>query len=379
MMCFILFLLMVFILQWNAQSLIAHGNEFKHALNVWEIKPDIICVQETWLKEGKTFNLIGYDMYRNDRKVSSNKTLGGGCVIFAKKGIPIKYVKEKDTDIQYQVVEVFCKDQNKLNIINVYNPCLNIDESFLAEIESYVNDRTVICGDFNGHNTLWGSKNTDTNGRNIENFIHKHNLICLNNGEGTRINVSHGTMSCIDISLTSCSLGAKCNWSVIQDTWGSDHYPILTEFNEKCYYTPFKSSAKWSIKKGNWENFQIACEEYIDEPDLTNDIEVMYNTYVDQLTKAIDSSFPKTTGHKPTKIPTSWWNEDCKQAILDRKNALKVLKKSYLPNDLIEYKRACANARKIIKKAKKEDWRNFCSTINSQTSSKQIWEKVKGP
>ena len=44
---------MVLILQWNAQSLIAHGNELKNAICDWNEKPDIICIQETWLQPEK--------------------------------------------------------------------------------------------------------------------------------------------------------------------------------------------------------------------------------------------------------------------------------------------------------------------------------------
>ena len=77
-------ILMVIILQWNSQSIIAHGNELKNALNDWDKKPDIICIQETWLKEGKTYNLPGYNIYRCDRK-SASKNYGGGCAIYGEK------------------------------------------------------------------------------------------------------------------------------------------------------------------------------------------------------------------------------------------------------------------------------------------------------
>ena len=50
-------LIMLLILQWNAQSLLTHGNELKHALDNWNDKPDIIRIQETWLKKGKTSSL----------------------------------------------------------------------------------------------------------------------------------------------------------------------------------------------------------------------------------------------------------------------------------------------------------------------------------
>ena len=43
-----IFLAMVglILLQWNAQSLVAHNKEFKEAINSWTpAKPDVICIQ----------------------------------------------------------------------------------------------------------------------------------------------------------------------------------------------------------------------------------------------------------------------------------------------------------------------------------------------
>ena len=87
-------------------------------------------------------------------------------------------------------------------------------------------------------------------------------------------------------------------------------------------------------------------------------------------------SIPKTNpNHK--KIPKSWWNEDCKQAIDNKINALKKFRKTRLPSDLILYKRANAVARKTINEAKRKDWENFCCEINPKTNTKIIWNKIK--
>lgn len=56
------------ILQWNARSLIANGQEFKSFLNGVEYKPDIICVEETWLKPSTDFVFQGYVCIRGDRE-----------------------------------------------------------------------------------------------------------------------------------------------------------------------------------------------------------------------------------------------------------------------------------------------------------------------
>lgn len=43
-------LLMLVVLQWNARSLVVNGQEVKHYVDNLAVKPDVICVQETWLK-----------------------------------------------------------------------------------------------------------------------------------------------------------------------------------------------------------------------------------------------------------------------------------------------------------------------------------------
>lgn len=50
---------MLVILQWNARSLVANGLEFKGYLNKMEEKPDVICVQESWLKPKFDFVIKG--------------------------------------------------------------------------------------------------------------------------------------------------------------------------------------------------------------------------------------------------------------------------------------------------------------------------------
>ena len=55
------------ILQWNARSLIANGQELKHFIEEIDVKPNIICIQETWLKPSLEFIIHGYTAVRKDR------------------------------------------------------------------------------------------------------------------------------------------------------------------------------------------------------------------------------------------------------------------------------------------------------------------------
>lgn len=56
-------------------------------------------------------------------------------------------------------------------------------------------------------------------------------LVCLNDGGGTRVNVRTGIESA-DLTLVSNSLAGICLWEVFREiTIGSDHYPITIEVN----------------------------------------------------------------------------------------------------------------------------------------------------
>lgn len=95
-------ILMLVILEWNARSLVANGLEVKGYLNQMEEKPDVICVQESWLKPKFDFVIKGYVTVRRDREEGN----GGGCVTFIKSGIQYRMV-EKGRKMEYVVVEVY--------------------------------------------------------------------------------------------------------------------------------------------------------------------------------------------------------------------------------------------------------------------------------
>lgn len=58
---------MLIVLQWNARSIILNGLEFKKFIDDLDQKPQIICVQESWLKPHLKLGLYG--CWPNVRKV----------------------------------------------------------------------------------------------------------------------------------------------------------------------------------------------------------------------------------------------------------------------------------------------------------------------
>lgn len=383
MICVIL-LIMFSILQWNARSIRAHGSEFKKFIYELDDKPDIICIQETWLKKSHYFKLNGYDFFRQDRNIDQlnggvcpDKSGGGGCGIFVKHGLQTVMIDNVDSCIEHQIIEVFSPDNfKKLYIVNMYNTNSKLCVDQLNDIIDKVQFPAIFCADINGHNELWGSEFTDHNGFVIDKIIENFDLISLNDGTGTRLDSSTGKLSHIDITLVSKCIAVKCDWSVLMDRWGSDHFPIMIKMGVNIHKCSRNFTPKWSFKRVNWEQFALTCEEYIMEPDISDSVDNVYDRFVDQLTCAANKTVPKTKPPKGNRNPVPWWNELCDQAIRARNKACNRLQRSRHPDDFIHYKKMCALARKTVKQAKRDDWYKFCSTINSGSDTASVWNKI---
>ena len=107
---------MLAILQWNARSPISNGYEFKGFIERMHVKPDVICIQETWLKGVLDFVLKGYTSLRRDRQGGN----GGGCAIFVKEGLQIRELKRGD-EWEFIAIEIWSKE-GSIKVINFYNP-----------------------------------------------------------------------------------------------------------------------------------------------------------------------------------------------------------------------------------------------------------------
>lgn len=224
-------LIMVFhILQWNARSLVANGQEFKKVVADLEVRPDVMCIQETWLRPHLDFVISGYSSVRCDRI----GTQGGGCITFIKDTLAYRRITVPN---EYECIVIeMCSPRGNIKVVNFYNPCKKLSKQTFHEISESVDRREIWCGDFNAHNTLWGSDYTDTNGEVVEELIEERLLACLNDGRGTRVNVTRNSVSCIDLTLVSVNMSNLCEWNVKNDNnIGSDHFPILCSMNFDMY------------------------------------------------------------------------------------------------------------------------------------------------
>ena len=81
------------------------------------------------------------------------------------------------------------------------------------------------------------------------------------------------------------------------------------------------------------------------------------------------------TSRRKIKVP--WYNEDCKKAKKERKSALRRFRQAPTLVNMMAYRGARARCRFVMKKARKDSWREFCSSLNTKAKPSTVWRAIR--
>jgi hypothetical protein len=177
--------------------------------------------------------------------------------------------------------------------------------------------------------------------------------------------------------MCTSSLAQRLKWKLLPDIYSSDHLLILTNFMTRVGDTNINKNHRWNLKTPNWTLFRDIIEEEItkiqhnDQPNIENAVKIV----TDIITSAAEISIGSFINHnKNPKVP--WWNNDIKRVISNKMNALNTYKTNKTLENFIQLKKLRAQAKFLIKKSKKNSWKEFTTSINSKTNSSKIWNKI---
>lgn len=368
------------IFYWNTRSF---RQRHKEILSIKQDYDIIICV-ESWLSVNDVYHLSGFTTFRKDRLYSR----GGGIIIFIRNNIKFTEIKNIVSPVQeFEICGL--KISNiipSIDLIICYRaPGINHtqDQWDMAIKNVNTNNHSILIGDFNAHHINWNCRQTDTNGNRLENSIDKSDLVLHNDNTLTHIDKHNNTKSNIDLVFTTPNLSHKINFTVHDEPWGSDHFPIFINIGiEKEKYE--KKSFKIKSKRTDWtifeNNLNLNYNEFLSlDYDLLNTIE-KYKYFKEVIVKATSQSTPvrkKVNNKDRITNPVSWWDSTCDRVKRQRRAAFKKWQFSLELDDLINYNRMCALATKTFRTKKKEHFKNFASSINFRTDPKYVWNTCK--
>ena len=380
------------ILQWNARGLKAHLNELLNYISQPQNDPDLLCIQETHLKQSQNISIPGYTVIRLDRV----DKLGGGIATFIRNGIPYTNLNIK-TNLDLQAIRLKLIN-GYLNVLNIYVPPDRSYEEQDLDPLFQLGHKAILLGDLNAKSRFWGSPVSNPRGEVIEKLLEKHCFVVLNDGQPTYTHYN-GTQSHLDITLASQNLGNKASFTVINNTLGSDHNPVLTKYFENELFVDDTPLPRPNLRKADWVKFKEKCREIIPSKINTDNIEVFYATLVDGLTEAANVSVPRKnvtiprnktnsrcpftsssskssqSRHKPRSLP--YWNDEIKAAIKARNIARNKMVKRKTEETISKYRELKGKAQHVIKSAARSHWENYCSTLNSSSKITEVWKMAK--
>ena len=234
-------------------------------------KPDVIVLNETWLKESILDNEIldtkFYKLYRLDRSQKTHPIDPYNVKKFRKNGVGVLIGVNNQLVLTYNVVEIKCsaeflaiefvlKDKTKMIVSTCYRVGTLGRDNF-EEISKAIKTLTrkrgvkkfILIGDFNFPHINW---NTQSSNVSLEQeFLNMF-------AENVQIQIvdtpthQHGNIH--DLLLTSSSRFIE-NLIVLKDSivCKSDHFPITFDIMIKCKRNKDTKRKIYNYKKANWD------------------------------------------------------------------------------------------------------------------------------
>lgn len=238
-------------------------------------------------------------------------------------------------------------------------------------LSDFKGQKVIMMGDFNAHNIIWNCNKTDKNGTMSLEEYDEERLYIVNSDTKSRFGEGGMQDSNLDLLFCSGSMLHRFTHSQINDTWGSDHYPISFSIDDELQPYENKSN-RISNGKTDWGKYEEILKENQDELQEMKQTGRNHIEMYDILYKVMIKAAAESTGKRYENIlegkekkskyvskkknPAEWWDVECQRAVDERKEKLVQFKKNFQMTDYINYKKAKAEAIKIINKKKKRQF-----------------------
>ncbi|CAB0014201.1 unnamed protein product [Nesidiocoris tenuis] len=191
-------------------------------------------------------------------------------------------------------------------------------------------------------------------GENSTGSLNDSTLYFINDGSHTRITKPGENLSSPDLTLINRGHFQNATWKARDDTLGSDHKIIQINIGA-CEVPTIEKAKTFNLKKANWEEYEKDIESIMRswEESLIDvgNVQQQYNNWVEAVLEKARQNIPYKRRNQFSKNK-EWWDQECNQAVSQRKTALK----NYYRQPTIEnfrlYKDTIKKAKTVIQNQK---------------------------
>ncbi|XP_070378191.1 uncharacterized protein [Dermacentor albipictus] len=326
---------------------------------------DVLALQETHVRPGE-LNLPGFVSYHSAAGCEQASCTAIPCTdsthpagrsrasLYVRAGLPQAVVSVDDlpcTGVECVAVTVRIGTTDTC-VASVYACCGGRwDKEMVVRLSQRVRGDLVMCGDFNSHNTAWGSSHTDSSGRDLLDAIQQAGLLIANTGV-----ITFARRGCegsvLDLSLVS----ERCHyiWRRSPDMRGSDHYPIHLE-PRRAAHLPTRA-----YNVVNWPRFRELCAT-VPVSECSG-----FFQHIAQCARAASTRCVVPAG---TPVP------DIKQLNLRaaRRRAERLALRSGQREHWTVYNRLDAVCRRHAKQRRNASWSSLCSSLERASVRSSPW------
>lgn len=342
------------LIQWNIRSI--KSNRDNLITLTRNENPDIVCLNETWLKSNENFNLNAYNIVRQDREDGY-----GGVATCIRKNILFSKVNSSSSEnVQSVTVKI-----GETYIINIYsNDNSYVSNSLLGSLTANIpKNKIIVTGDLNSHHPIWDEAPINKGGKAVCDFVIDNDLVIMNDGSATLLQNPICKVSAVDLTITSSQLASNSSWGVIQDSGNSNHFPTYMEYNfknsdtNKIYINSYKIR---NFNKADWQAFNDKIIIQLSNKNLN----ISYKELVQIINSAADESIPLKTCGMVGKIGSPWWDKECDSWLKERKNGINNFNAYPTLDNFIQTKKIIAFTKKKVPGKKRGKFKVFCESLN---------------
>lgn len=134
---------------------------------------------------------------------------------------------------------------------------------------------------------------------------------------------------------------------------------------------------KWNLKLANWSQYSEVIAEKLDITKTHTHASDMVSYLTALMKEAADVAVGRLWPPKSDHRTVPWWNKQCEQAIKESKSAFNLVKRHNTVENLINFKRLRANAKRIVKESKRAAWQRYVASTSADTCLSDVWNRVR--
>ena len=353
---------------WNAQTVLTKVAAVVQTVLDDEI--DVLTLQEASLTADDTgrtkLNVPGYTTFF----ASARPGCGHEVATLVKRSLPADVV---DLGLDFGRNSVLSvRIQLDSGPVTVHNVHRKPGEPFSVCDVLNRPGRSILLGDLNAHNTLWGppTRASSTEGRTLADQLDEvPNYVVLNEPVATHIRGGG-----LDLAIVHARLAPRATWS-LHPTLVSDHFGIQVDLIDSEPELPPDFVSRWTLTRADWDKYrdELAKQAALDAyPDT---IEGEADQLVAHVTAAADLAIPKSKARNFRK--NHWFSDN---TVRQRKRAvnrrLRLFRTDRTPANKERLREALAVYRLACDTARHESWSNWATQLNDTTSLRSLWQRI---